>query len=346
MKVALIKGDGIGPEISDVACKVLKTLVPEMDFVEVMAGEQALAQKGSLLPPETLKTIEKCKLAIKGPLNTPSGGGFKSINVTLRQHFNLYANVRPIKSYPNCSKRYSDVNLVLFRENVEGLYSGEGQVLFNKNNEVTKEMDEAVKAEAKSVVTRSGSERIIRAAFEYAVKNNRKKVTIVHKSNILKTTSGLFLSVGKKIAAEYPQIDHDTMIADAVGMRLVIDPSKFDVLVTTNFVGDVLSDVCAGLVGGLGLAPGANVGSDVYLVESVHGTAPDIAGQNKANPSALILSCKLLLEHMGKQTEAKLLDQALTELYNEKVELTGDMGGKNGTKEFGEALCNRINKLK
>jgi isocitrate dehydrogenase (NAD+) len=341
MKIALIKGDGIGPEISEVACKVLKTLVPEIEFQEVMAGEQALEQKGSLLPEETLKTIADCKLAIKGPLNTPSAGGFRSINVTLRQHFELYANIRPVKSYPNASKRFDSVDLVLFRENVEGLYSGEGQVLMRGAN-VTKNLDEADRAEAKSVVTRKGCENIIRAAYNYAVENKRKKVTIVHKSNILKTTSGLFLSVGKKIAEEYPQIQTDTMIADAVAMKLVIDPKQFDVLVTTNFVGDVLSDLCAGLVGGLGLAPGANVGGDVFISEAVHGTAPDIAGKNMANPSALILACKMLLEKMGKQKEAKILEESMVELYQEKVQLTKDVGGQNGTKEFGEALCKKI----
>lgn len=332
MKVALIKGDGIGEEISQVACKVLKTLVPEMEFVEVMAGEQALAKTGSLLPEETLKTIKECKLAIKGPLNTPSGGGFKSINVTLRQHFNLYANIRPVKSYPNCSPRFENVDLVLFRENVEGLYSGEGQTI----------SDDGERAEAKSVVTRKGSYNIIKAAYEYARVNGRKKVTIIHKSNILKTTSGLFLKVGLEVAKDYPEIVTETMIADAAGMKLVIDPTKFDVLVTTNFVGDLLSDVCAGLVGGLGLAPGANVGQDVFLVEAVHGTAPDIAGQNKANPSALILSCKMLLLHMGKSKEAQALDAAMKKLYEQKNELTGDMKGKNGCREFGDALCREI----
>lgn len=334
MKVALIKGDGIGQEISEVVCKVMKTLVPEIEFVEVLAGEQALAKTGSLLPPETLKAIQDCKLAIKGPLNTPSGGGFKSINVTLRQHFNLYANIRPVKSYPNCSPRYSGVDLVLFRENVEGLYSGEGQIL----------SEDGERAEAKSVVTRKGSYNIIKAAYEYAKANGRKKVTIIHKSNILKTTSGLFLKVGLEVAKEYPEITTETMIADAVAMKLVIDPSKFDVLVATNFIGDILSDLCAGLVGGLGLAPGANVGSDVYLAEAVHGTGPDIAGKNIANPSALILACKMLLEHMGKFKEAKALDTAMTRLYEQKVELTGDMKGKNGCKEFGDALCREISK--
>ena len=333
MKIALIKGDGIGPEISEVATKVLKTLVPEMEFVEVEAGEQALAKHGNLLPEQTLNKIKECGFGIKGPLNTPIGGGFKSINVTLRQHFELYSNIRPVKSYPNASSRFSDVNIVLFRENVEGMYSGEGQI------------SDGERAESKSIVTRKGSERIVRSAFEYAIKNGRQKVTIVHKANILKSTSGLFLKTAQEVAQEYPQIKHETMIVDACAMNLVRNPANFDVIVTTNLFGDILSDLCAGLVGGLGLAPGANEGNGVFIVEAVHGTAPDIAGQNKANPTALILSCKMLLDRMGKAKESEILEKALVKLYTEKTELTRDVGGNNGTQEFGDALIREIKAL-
>lgn len=327
MKITIIPGDGIGPEIMEVNKKVLLALNPKFKFEEVIIGEQALASCGELLPESALKTIAKNKYAIKSPLNTPIGDGFRSINVTLRQKFNLYANVRPAKNLPHLITRFDNVNLVLFRENVEGMYSGKGQKVSKDGSRAT----------AQSVITKKGSERIVRAAFEYAVKNNLTKVTVVHKANILKSTSGLFLKTARSVSQEYPQITCEEMIVDNCAMQLVRRPEQFQVIVTTNLFGDILSDLCAGLVGGLGVAPGANMGDKVFIAEAVHGTAPDIAGKNLANPTALILASNLLLKHLGMNQESAHLEQALMQAFSEK-QITKDLGGNLGTKEFGDYL--------
>jgi isocitrate dehydrogenase (NAD+) len=336
--ITLLPGDGIGPDIMDSTTTVLDHLFGKNYFAyeSVLAGEKALEQKGDLLPIETLHSISKNKIALKSPLNTPKGDGFKSINVTLRQKFNLFANYRPIISFNDTNTRYSNLDIITIRENTEGMYSGEGQVL----------LDNGERAEAKSVVTRKGSEQIIRFAFDTAKKYNRKKVTLVHKANILKTTSGLFLSVGKEIAKQYPEIIFEEMIVDACCMNLVKHPERFDVIVTTNLFGDILSDLCAGLVGGLGLAPGANIGTDVYIFEAVHGTAPDIAGKDLANPSALMLSACLMLEQLGYGNDAKIWRKAIQRTISDKTSCTKDLGGVGGTKSFTTAVISHISKLK
>jgi isocitrate dehydrogenase (NAD+) len=331
MKVTIIPGDGIGPEIMAVNKQILTKLYPKFEFEEVIIGEQALAKYGELLPQFALDIIQKNKVVIKSPLNTPIGEGFKSINVTLRQKFNLYANVRPSRSFPNIPSRFDKVDLVLFRENVEGMYSGEGQMISLDGQ----------KAEARSVVTVKGSTNILKAAFEYARQNQKTKVTVVHKANILKSTSGLFLKTARVIAQNYPEIQMEEMIVDNCAMQLVIRPERFQVIVTTNLFGDILSDLCAGLVGGLGVAPGANVGSEVFIAEAVHGTAPDIAGKNLANPTALILASNLLLKHLHLDDESIRLENALQRAFNEK-QITKDLGGTLGTKEFGDYLLSLL----
>lgn len=331
MKITIIPGDGIGPEIMEVNKKILKALNPKFEFEEIIIGEQALAQCGELLPESALATIAKNKYAIKSPLNTPIGEGFRSINVTLRQKFNLYANVRPSKNMPNLVTRFDKVNLVLFRENVEGMYSGKGQEVSPDGKTAT----------AQSIITEEGSRRIVTAAFEYAIDNHLDKVTVVHKANILKSTSGLFLKTAREVAKDYPTITCEEMIVDNCAMQLVIRPERFKVIVTTNLFGDILSDLCAGLVGGLGVAPGANMGDEVFIAEAVHGTAPDIAGQNKANPTALLLASNLLLKHLKMDKESARLESALEEAFSNK-QITGDLGGKLGTKEFGDYLLSLL----
>lgn len=331
MKVTIIPGDGIGPEIMAVNKKILLKLNPKFEFEDIIIGEQALALYGELLPQSALDIIAKNKVAIKSPLNTPIGEGFKSINVTLRQKFNLYANVRPSHSFPNVPSRFSNVDLVLFRENIEGMYSGEGQMISLDGQ----------RAEARSVVTVKGSTNILKAAFDYAKANGKNKVTVVHKANILKSTSGLFLKTAREVAKHYPEIQMEEMIIDNCAMQLVIRPERFQVIVTTNLFGDILSDLCAGLVGGLGVAPGANVGPDVFIAEAVHGTAPDIAGKNLANPTALILASNLLLKHLGLHEESAKLEAAIQRAFNEK-QLTKDLGGQLGTKEFGDYLLSLV----
>lgn len=331
MKVTIIPGDGIGPEIMAVNKKILLKLKPDFEFEEVIIGEQALAQCGELLPQSALDIIAKNKVAIKSPLNTPIGEGFKSINVTLRQKFNLYANVRPSKTFPNVPCKFNNVDLVLFRENIEGMYSGEGQLVSLDGQ----------KAESRSVVTVKGSTNILKAAFDYAQQNHKTKVTVVHKANILKSTSGLFLKTAREVAKLYPEIQMEEMIVDNCAMQLVIRPERFQVIVTTNLFGDILSDLCAGLVGGLGVAPGANVGSDVFIAEAVHGTAPDIAGKNLANPTALILASNLLLKHLGLNAESLKLEAALKTAFA-NGQITKDLGGQLGTQEFGDYLLSLL----
>jgi isocitrate dehydrogenase (NAD+) len=331
MKVTIIPGDGIGPEIMQVNKKILTKLYPAFEFEEVMIGEQALAKSGELLPQSALDIIAKNKIAIKSPLNTPIGEGFKSINVTLRQKFNLFANIRPSHSFPNVPSRFSQVDLVLFRENVEGMYSGEGQMISLDGQ----------RAEARSVVTVKGSTNILKAAFDYAAQNHKTKVTVVHKANILKSTSGLFLKTAREVAKLYPTIQMEEMIVDNCAMQLVIRPERFQVIVTTNLFGDILSDLCAGLVGGLGVAPGANVGPEIFIAEAVHGTAPDIAGKNLANPTALILASNLLLKHLGLNAQSAQLESALNQAFAHK-QITKDLGGNLGTKEFGDYLLSLL----
>jgi isocitrate dehydrogenase (NAD+) len=330
--ITVIKGDGIGPSIVESALKVLDVFELGFEYEFAEAGLVAYENSGELIPKKTLDLIEKNKIALKGPLTTPVGEGFKSINVTLRKMFNLYANVRPAISFPNTKSRYESVNLITIRENTQGMYSGEGQIV----------SEDGERAEAMSVVTREGAEQILRFAYETAKKYNRKKVTVVHKANILKSTSGLFLKTAREIKGDYPDIETHEMIVDNACMQLVLNPYQFEVLVTTNLFGDIISDLCAGLVGGLGLAPGANIGENIAIFEAVHGSAPDIAGKNIANPSSVILASALMLEHLGFQDHAKTIRRSIKQILIEQKHTTVDVGGQSSTTDFTDELIRII----
>jgi len=330
--IAVIKGDGIGPEIMDATLQVLNALKVGLQYDFVDAGLSAYEKTGELLPEATLAAIIKHKVALKSPLTTPVGEGFSSINVALRRKFDLYANVRPAISFPNTKSRYSNIDLITVRENTEGAYIGDGQ-------SVSEDGETALLTQK---ITRKGSERIVRYAFDLAKNLGRKKITVVHKANILKSTSGLFLKVAREVAAEYPQIECNEMIVDNTCMQLVMKPEQFDVIVTTNLFGDIISDLCAGLVGGLGLAPGANIGKDCTIFEAVHGSAPDIAGKGIANPCALLLGAVQMLEHIGQVDAGRRLKQAIIDTMNDKDHLTPDLGGSGSTQTFAAAIIKHI----
>jgi isocitrate dehydrogenase (NAD+) len=328
----VIKGDGIGPSIIDSALEILKAAGCDFDYEFVDAGLAALEKTGELLPQETIDTIAKNKITLKGPLTTPVGEGFTSINVTLRKQFGLYANVRPVKSFAGTKARYDDIDIITVRENTQGMYSGAGQVVSADGNE----------AEAMSVITREGAEKIVTFAYELAVREGRKKVTAVHKANILKSTSGLFLKVAREVAERYPEIESTEMIVDATCMKLVMTPEEFDVIVTTNLFGDILSDLCAGLVGGLGMAPGANIGEDAAIFEAVHGSAPDIAGKNLANPTSVILASIQMLEHLNMGDTAERIRSAVADVIKSGDRTTRDLGGSHGTTDFTQSVIDRL----
>ncbi|GGZ61819.1 isocitrate dehydrogenase [Lysobacter xinjiangensis] len=331
--ITVIRGDGIGPEIMDATLHVLDSMNLGLSYEFADAGLVALEKHGELLPAATMESIRRNRIALKSPLTTPVGEGFSSINVELRKRFDLYANVRPAISFPNTKSRFaSGVDLITVRENTEGAYIGEGQ-------SVSEDGETAVLTQK---VTRRGSERIVRYAFDLARRTGRKKVTVVHKANILKSTSGLFLKTARLVAQEYPDIECNEMIVDNCCMQLVMKPEQFDVIVTTNLFGDIISDLCAGLVGGLGLAPGANIGTDAAIFEAVHGTAPDIAGQGKANPCALLLGAAQMLDHLGKVEEADRLRKAIVATLEAKDSLTPDLGGTGNTMSFAKAIAGRI----
>ncbi|AVH93400.1 MULTISPECIES: isocitrate dehydrogenase [Stenotrophomonas] len=331
-KITVIRGDGIGPEIMDATLFVLDQLKTGLEYEDADAGLVALEKHGDLMPAVTLESIARNKVALKSPLTTPVGGGFTSINVSLRRHFDLYANVRPAHTFPNTKSRFDNVDLITVRENTEGAYLAEGQ-------EVSADGETAFSG---TRITRKGSERIVRYAFELAKSTGRKKVTAVHKANIIKSTSGLFLNVAREVAAQYPDIEFQEMIVDNCCMQLVMRPEQFDVIVTTNLFGDIISDLCAGLVGGLGLAPGANIGKDAAIFEAVHGTAPDIAGQGKANPCALLLAAAQMLDHIGQPENAERLRKAIVATMEAKDSLTGDLGGTGTTMSFAQAIASRL----
>ncbi|CAH0063177.1 3-isopropylmalate dehydrogenase [Stenotrophomonas maltophilia] len=331
-KITVIRGDGIGPEIMDATLFVLDQLKTGLEYEDADAGLVALEKHGDLMPAVTLESIARNKVALKSPLTTPVGGGFTSINVSLRRHFDLYANVRPAHTFPNTKSRFDNVDLITVRENTEGAYLAEGQ-------EVSADGETAFSG---TRITRKGSERIVRYAFELAKSTGRKKVTAVHKANIIKSTSGLFLNVAREVAAQYPDIEFQEMIVDNCCMQLVMRPEQFDVIVTTNLFGDIISDLCAGLVGGLGLAPGANIGKDAAIFEAVHGTAPDIAGQGKANPCALLLAAAQMLDHVGQPENAESLRKAIVATMEAKDSLTGDLGGTGTTMSFAKAIASRL----
>ena len=328
--VTLIKGDGIGPSIMDEAVKVIDASGVKIQWEEAYAGLAAFEKFGTPLPDATMESIDKTRLAFKGPLTTVVGTGFRSINVALRQKYELYANVRPAKSWAGIKTRYDDVDIVIVRENTEGLYAGLEHYLTPKKDI----------AESLAVVTRAGSQRCIDYAFKYARENKRKKVTVCHKANILKYTQGLFLDVARETAARYPDIEFDEKIIDAACMHMVMNPKQFDVIVCTNMFGDILSDLTAGLVGGLGLIPGANIGDDAALFEAVHGSAPDIAGKNLANPTAVIMAGAMMLSHLGVVEAAERVIKAVATVVNEGNYVTPDLNpdSKAGTIEMGNAV--------
>jgi isocitrate dehydrogenase (NAD+) len=325
----LIEGDGIGPEISAATVRAVDAAGGAITWERVDAGMAGVDKHKDPLPPATLESMKRNQLALKGPLATPSGGGYRSVNVTLRQHFDMYANVRPAKTIPGVPSRYTNVDLVIVRENTEDLYAGVEHYIDPRRSA----------AESIAIITRFGSERCIVYAFEYARRHGRKKVTLVHKANILKMSNGLFLDVGKEVALRYPDIQFDDMIVDATAMKLVIAPERFDVIVTMNLFGDILSDLTAGLIGGLGVAASANIGDGgCSMFEAVHGTAPDIAGKGIANPTALMLSAALLLDHMEQHEAATRLRKGIWAALANPESRTGDLGGKGNTATYTDAV--------
>src|SRR5215207_6281746 len=333
--VTLIPGDGIGPSITDATVRVLEAAGADIAWDRQLAGMSAVTRWHDPMPDVTLDSIRRTGLALKGPLETPVGEGYRSVNVALRKTFDLYANVRPAHVIMR-EGRFSKVDIILVRENTEGLYIGiEHYVRIGD--------DPRAAAESLAVITRYGSERVIRYAFEYALSHGRKKVTIAHKANILKFSQGLFLDVGREIAKEYQgRIEFEEQIIDAMAMKLVLYPERFDVIVTTNLFGDILSDLISGLVGGLGLAPGANIGASAAIFEAVHGTAPDIAGKGVANPGALILASCLMLDHMGDKDRAERIRTALETTVREGVTVTRDLGGTATTEQFADAIIQKL----
>ena len=332
----LIPGDGIGPEITEAVVAILDAIGSPFEWDEQVGGLAGIEKAGDPLPQATLDSIKRTRLALKGPLTTPVGGGFRSVNVRLREAFGLYANVRPARSMV-AGGRFEDIDLVLVRENLEGLY-----VAFEHYIPVGD--DPKAVAISSGVNTRAGCERIVRFAFDYAVRNGRKKVTIVHKANVLKALTGIFLDAGRAIAPQYEgRVTMDERIVDACAMQLVMNPWQFDVIVTTNLFGDILSDQIAGLVGGLGMAPGANIGADAAIFEAVHGSAPDIAGKGVANPLALLLAAALMLEHADRSDLARSLRTAILSTLQRDNIRTRDLGGTADTKAFASAVIRRLN---
>ena len=330
-RVTLIPGDGIGPELAEATRRVLDASGVAFDWEVQDAGEGVMAQYGTPLPEHVLDSIRRNKLAIKGPITTPVGSGFRSVNVALRQALGLYANLRPARSIKGLTTRYEDVDLVIVRENTEDLYAG-------IEHRVGRDAAESIK-----IITREASERIARFAFEYAVANGRHKVTAVHKANIMKLSDGLFLESCRTVAADHDgKIEFEDRIVDNMCMQLVQKPELYDVMVLPNLYGDIVSDLCAGLVGGLGVAPGANIGTEASVFEAVHGSAPKYAGMNKANPTALILSGVLMLRQLGEQDAAVRVETALRDVIAEGKATTYDLGGPAGTSQFADAIIARL----
>ena len=328
--VTLIPGDGIGPEIAQAVQAIFTAASAPIKWEICTAGQAGIDASGDPLPEETLQSIRKNKLALKGPLTTQIGKGYRSINVTLRQTFDLYCNLRPVKTLAGIPSRYEGVDLVIFRENTEDLYAG------------VEHMVGADAAESIKIITRKASLRIAESAFQYAVTHQRQKITAVHKANIMKLSDGLFLECAREIAAKYPQIHYEEVIVDNMCMQLVIRPEQYDVLLAPNLYGDIISDLCAGLAGGLGVVPGANIGIDCAIFEAVHGTAPDIAGKNAANPVAMLLSGLMLLEHIGETKIAARIRRAVVTTVREGIAVTPDLGGTASTTEMTKAIISAL----
>ncbi len=328
--ITLIPGDGIGPEVSSAVVRIIEAAGVEINWETKYAGAQALEKFGSTLPDDLLESIKRNKVALKGPITTPVGKGFTSVNVGLRKALDLYANVRPVRALPNVAARYPELDLVIVRENTESLYAGLEHV-------VVPGVVESIK-----IITEKASTRIARYAFEFARREGRKKVTCAHKANIMKLSDGLFLDCFRNVAVDYPEIEADDKIIDNACMQLVMRPEQFDIMLLENLYGDIVSDLCAGFIGGLGMAPGANIGETTAVFEAVHGTAPDIAGKNKANPMALILSSAMLLDHIGETKAATRVREAVHAVLREGKKLTGDLGGTAGTTEVAEAIASRV----
>jgi isocitrate dehydrogenase (NAD+) len=329
--ITLIPGDGIGPEVTSATLRVLEATGLSFDWQEEEAGLIAYESGGDPLPEHVVDSIRETGVALKGPLTTPVGTGFRSANVQLRQRLDLYASVRPCISLPNTSARYENVDLIIFRENTEGLYAG--IEYFDERNQI---------ADSIARVTRRGSERIIRFAFEQCRKMGRKQLTLAHKANILKKSSGMFLEIGQQMAADYPDVEFNDRIIDNMAMQLVVYPERYDAIVATNLFGDILSDLTAGLVGGLGVTGGANIGDEYAVFEAVHGSAPDIAGQGKANPTAMIRSAEMMLRHLGEHDAAAAINRGIYDVYAAGEALTPDLSGTASTDEFADAVAERV----
>lgn len=330
-KVTLIPGDGIGLEIMYAAKEIIDAATDNIEWEEVIAGNTAYEKCGVLLPEETLKSIEKNKIVFKGPITTPVGNGFRSINVEFRQRFNLYANVRPVRSYEGIDSLYKNLDMVIIRENTEDLYKGIEHM-------VTPDAAESIK-----IITRDASERIVDFAFKLALKENKSKVTLTHKANIMKLSDGLFLESGRNVSKKYPNIQFEDVIVDAMAMKLVMNPNDYQVIVAPNLYGDILSDMAAGLIGGLGMAPSANIGTDIAIFEPVHGSAPDIAGKNIANPTSAILTGIMMLNYLGEENVAIKIENALKNVLKNKDFHTKDIGGNLTTTEFKNKVLYNIN---
>jgi isocitrate dehydrogenase (NAD+) len=325
-KITLIPGDGIGPEVTRATVRILEATGVKFEWETFMAGAEAFEKYKEYIPKELTESIERTHVALKGPVTTPIGGGFASINVALRQQFELYANFRPIRNLPHIPTRYPDVDLIIVRENTESLYSG-------IEHEVVPGVVESIK-----IITEKASTRIARFAFEYARKNNRKKIHAIHKANIMKLSDGLFLRCARAVAKDYPEITYGEHIVDNTCMQLVMNPYQYDMLVMENLYGDIISDLCAAFVGGLGFVPSANLGDHCAIFEAVHGSAPDIAGKNLANPTAILRSSLLMLRHLGEHDAALKIRNALENVYRTRDKLTRDVGGKAGTSEFADFI--------
>src|SRR5258707_4618544 len=329
-RITLIPGDGIGPEVASAVVRIIEASGVEIEWETHVAGQQALDKFGSTLPEELLESIKRNQVGLKGPITTPVGKGFTSVNVGLRKALDLYANLRPVRALPNVPCRYPELDLVVVRENTEDLYSGIEHV-------VVPGVVESIK-----IITEKASTRIAKFAFAYAREHGRKRITAVHKANIMKLSDGLFLDCCRAVAAAYPDITYDEMIVDNTCMQLVLDPTRFDMMLLENLYGDIVSDLCAGFIGGRGSAPGANIGETVAIFEAVHGSAPDIAGKNKANPMALILSGTMMLDHLREHEAAERVRNAVYSVLREGKKLTGDLGGTAGTTEIAEAIASRV----